>query len=662
MPNSKRIIYLSEAQRQELFANDTITVNGVTIDYNENDIYITPQSAPVTDVQVNGTSVVSGGVAEIPVATSSVPGVIKLSNGITTNNGNLVLVNPTDTEYKTGGTNIKAVVPSQQHKSTFYGLAAAAGDSTQSASNNAVGTYTSDAKAAIQNMIGTGDVVLVQSTQPTATTNKIWINNSTQQTISVPTVAEMNAGLAGKLNSDAGITGATAGQVLQIATVNASGKPTSYSAVSVQQTLTVTCVTQDNTTVTGQTVTVREGGANGHVFATAAYNGQPVSFAIPRGFSYHVSVSDTLAHHFNPTTASGIINNADASVTLTYSDFSNISTAADIKAALDADIDLTDLVGEQITCTKGSDTLTWDIVDYGGLENPYIVLLLHNAFGSSNMVFEPSQALMYCDNGLAAGDYKFKVGTTYYYFTLATAIPNGGQLCASDGGTFTTYASQSTTAVLETGTVSTTEIMNATDLGTAGEGNLNHNSRVRYGSNNYAESALHWWLNSDSAENTLREPVTVFSRAYSYNVPGFMNGLDANFVAALDEVNWPCSANNTYECPSTRGGSTTKGISYSVQGYFALPSEMEIFGSYGGVSDGSTIFDYYNGATSDDRKKYRNTSAQTWWLRSPGWSHATSERCVGSSGVASYNSANVSYAVVPACKISKTTEESAITP
>ena len=37
---------------------------------------------------------------------------------------------------------------------TFYGLAKAAGDTTQASSSNAVGTYTDDAKTAIQTMIG----------------------------------------------------------------------------------------------------------------------------------------------------------------------------------------------------------------------------------------------------------------------------------------------------------------------------------------------------------------------------------------------------------------------------------------------------------------------------------------------------------------------------
>lgn len=53
MPNfSKRIVYLTEAQRKELFLNETITVDGVTIDYDENDIYVTPQEMNMTIGQV----------------------------------------------------------------------------------------------------------------------------------------------------------------------------------------------------------------------------------------------------------------------------------------------------------------------------------------------------------------------------------------------------------------------------------------------------------------------------------------------------------------------------------------------------------------------------------------------------------------------------------
>ena len=50
MANLGKVVYLSDAQYTELVANGRITVDGVTVIYNENDIYMTPQTAPVTSV------------------------------------------------------------------------------------------------------------------------------------------------------------------------------------------------------------------------------------------------------------------------------------------------------------------------------------------------------------------------------------------------------------------------------------------------------------------------------------------------------------------------------------------------------------------------------------------------------------------------------------
>jgi len=60
----------------------------------------------------------------------------------------------TSLAIKYGTNKWNPIVSEHQHESTFYGLAKAAGDSTQSQSNNAVGTYTTEAKAAIRSMLG----------------------------------------------------------------------------------------------------------------------------------------------------------------------------------------------------------------------------------------------------------------------------------------------------------------------------------------------------------------------------------------------------------------------------------------------------------------------------------------------------------------------------
>lgn len=44
MSNLNQIVYLTEVQYLELMNNGSVTVNGVTVTYNENDIYITPDT------------------------------------------------------------------------------------------------------------------------------------------------------------------------------------------------------------------------------------------------------------------------------------------------------------------------------------------------------------------------------------------------------------------------------------------------------------------------------------------------------------------------------------------------------------------------------------------------------------------------------------------
>ena len=102
-----------------------------------------------------------GAVGNADYATTSNAGIVRISpgNGITINNGEIYLMVSSSSGIKAGTSGAYPVVPSHQHEAAFYGLAKAAGDTTQSQSSNAVGTYTSDAKAAIQTMLGVpGDI------------------------------------------------------------------------------------------------------------------------------------------------------------------------------------------------------------------------------------------------------------------------------------------------------------------------------------------------------------------------------------------------------------------------------------------------------------------------------------------------------------------------
>ena len=118
--------------------------------------WTTPRGGDVTDVQVNGVSVVSGGVANVPAAYDGSYGVVRPTTtyGVININGYIGLRAATDAQIKAATAVYSTVLPNNQYKATFYGLAKAAGDTTQSQSSNAVGTYTDDAKVAIQKMLG----------------------------------------------------------------------------------------------------------------------------------------------------------------------------------------------------------------------------------------------------------------------------------------------------------------------------------------------------------------------------------------------------------------------------------------------------------------------------------------------------------------------------
>lgn len=111
---------------------------------------------PVQDVQVNGTSILNNGVANVPVAVNDgADGVVGINTnyGISMLNGKLRTKAAADAYCKGGADTYRPIVPYYQHISTFYGLAKAAG-SDMASSSNPVGTYTDEAKIAIQKMLG----------------------------------------------------------------------------------------------------------------------------------------------------------------------------------------------------------------------------------------------------------------------------------------------------------------------------------------------------------------------------------------------------------------------------------------------------------------------------------------------------------------------------
>ena len=130
------------------------------------------QLARVGDIQVNGTSIISNGVANVPLASSNDFGVVKIGDTLSVTSNKLNVKSSGSTIVKIGTASGSFITPEHQHEAAFYGLAKAAGDATQAASNNAVGTYTDSAKAAIKDMLGITEgmnIIEVSGTTPTIT-------------------------------------------------------------------------------------------------------------------------------------------------------------------------------------------------------------------------------------------------------------------------------------------------------------------------------------------------------------------------------------------------------------------------------------------------------------------------------------------------------------
>lgn len=317
-------------------------------------------------------------------------------------------------------------------------------------------------------------------------------------------------------------------------------------------------------------------------------------------------------------------------------------------------------VGTQFTTSHTAwGEITWDVVGHDLYKNPndpnaHTMTLLAHYRDKDGVQFDSGEAMYYAASVLSAGAYTFKQGSTSYYFTLAHDVPAGGQIVInSTPSTFTVYGSVGSTTSIETGSVSTTSISGATDLGTLGSGSLNHWDRIRYGSNNYKESAIRQFLNSSAAAGSVWTPQTHFDRPPSWasNKAGFMAGLPADFLAVVGEVDVKCKTNRTYEAPDS---TTPVNSTYTVRDKFYLASQKEVFNSEDTPADGSVLFPYYEGAAAVDRIKYRmdsHTTAGNWWMRTPYPTSASIVRRVYSGGTLDRDYASNAFGCVPACTI-----------
>lgn len=115
----------------------------------------------VTDVKVNGVSVVSGGKANIPIAGVDALGTVKVNQayGIAINEEGRIFANsPSVDMVKEGTSSYRPIVPARQHQAVFYGLAKVAG-SDEASSALSTGVYSENAKSAISQMLDAPETI-----------------------------------------------------------------------------------------------------------------------------------------------------------------------------------------------------------------------------------------------------------------------------------------------------------------------------------------------------------------------------------------------------------------------------------------------------------------------------------------------------------------------
>ena len=313
--------------------------------------------------------------------------------------------------------------------------------------------------------------------------------------------------------------------------------------------------------------------------------------------------------------------------------------------------------GDEIVVTEALTRILFDVVAHKTVDGSHrMVLLMHDVW--YNRPFDASEALIAVPEALEAGDYHFTYGSTPYQFTLASDVAAGSQMLVTypssgddlAGQTVKVYADGKTGTAAQTATISAGS--GGTDLGTVGDaensgGKLNHMSRMRYGSNNYKESAIRQWLNSGAKANEWWSQQHALDRAVGYiNEAGFLHGMDADFLAVVLPTVVKCGTNNTWEL-----NGWTKNTAYTVEDRFYLASRPEV-GLGAESMDQGSVFAYFDNVQNVDRiKRDSGGPARNWWLRSPYPSRANVVRDVSSDGSMNSISAYGGNGAAAACEI-----------
>lgn len=308
-------------------------------------------------------------------------------------------------------------------------------------------------------------------------------------------------------------------------------------------------------------------------------------------------------------------------------------------------------IGDQFTAKYAGVDYLWDVIgiDHDVPVDPRfahsLTVQAHDCL--MNCAFDAAELLYFAEQILPVGDYKFydSYSAKNFGFSIATPIELGGSIEVSAwSGEIPTQIKTKNAAGVLLETIPVIESAAGTLI------TCNDLRRVHYGSNNYLESNIRNWLNSDAVTYSpvKTHKYDVLSTAAPYSTGGFLKNLDPDLRSVIGPVKKQVAKNTV-----TDGG----GQDLMEDTAFLL-SRTEVYSGAEGVTTGESAYPYYSmlapAATTAElagRIKYLSGTARYWWLRSPGVANSYHPRFVHTSGYVSYGYAIYAYGLAPACTI-----------
>ena len=354
---------------------------------------------------------------------------------------------------------------------------------------------------------------------------------------------------------------------------------------------------------------------------------------------------------------------------------------------------------DTIVITETVEEIIFDVLDFDydtpvteGI-NHTMSLIAHDVYSYGEIPFDASEALFYVDpetypSGLPVGTYNVTLdhgapgnstaqdGT--YQFTTTQIVPAGGLIrhttmgayqstsytkAQITGGKFVTYNTEYT----ELESLTTTEGSSGTSLGTTTSERqsyrtnelLNFTERNATGSNNWLNSSIRQYLNSDAAGAASGAIASWWTSKNIWDMPvkstkpGFLYGLDPSFRAILQTVK-----KRNRLARADYGSSSVKHIDSDERVFLITQTETnsspddDVYeNSFGTDKTFTTIkttpYALYASAGNADKIKYQGSTARNWWIRSPS-STTNGLRCITPNGSWGNGSSFSKFGIVPA--------------